>query len=404
VTEALSLLAELEDAKVLAGGQSLVPLLNFRLARPAHLVDVNRLDELARVSERDGGVAVGATVRQAEAERHPLLRERCPLVPLALRHVAHHVVRNRGTVCGSLAHADPAAELPAVLLALGGHVVARSVRGERVVEAADLFLGAFETALAPDELIVEAWFPAHAAEDVALVEESRRHGDFAMAGVARWRERLALFGVAATPVLWDSARRLEPSGDLEASPEFKVHLVEVLVERVLRMSVELSSQPPPCPPPQAGEGFVVNGKPRAAPRSDRRLLSDYLRAEVGLTGTHVGCEHGVCGCCTVLLDGRPVRSCLMLAVQAEGHEVTTIEGLATDGAPLHPVQQAFHECHGLQCGFCTPGFVLAVTGLLAENPSPTSQEIDEGIAGNLCRCTGYASIRRSVRRAAELMR
>jgi carbon-monoxide dehydrogenase small subunit len=404
VADALSLLAGLEDAKVLAGGQSLVPLLNFRLARPAHLVDVNRLDELARVSERDGGVAVGATVRQAEAERHPLLRERCSLVPLALRHVAHHVVRNRGTVCGSLAHADPAAELPAVLLALGGHVVARSVRGERVVEAADLFLGAFETALAPDELVVEAWFPAHAAEDVALVEESRRHGDFAMAGVARYRARLALFGVAATPVLWDPARRLEPSGDLEASPEFKVHLVKVLIERALRTSVELSSWPPPYPPPLAGEGFVVNGVRREAPRSARRLLSDYLRAELGLTGTHVGCEHGVCGCCTVLLDGRPVRSCLMLAVQAEGHEVTTIEGLAPDGAPLHPVQQAFHECHGLQCGFCTPGFVLAVTGLLAENPSPTAEEIDEGIAGNLCRCTGYASIRRSVRRAAELTR
>jgi xanthine dehydrogenase iron-sulfur cluster and FAD-binding subunit A len=404
VPDALSLLAGLDDAKVLAGGQSLVPLLNFRLARPAHLVDVNRLDDLARVCERDGGVAVGATVRQAGAERHPLLRERCPLVPMALRQVAHHVVRNRGTVCGSLAHADPAAELPAVLLALGGHVVARSLRGERVIEAADLFLGAFETALEPDELIVEAWFPAHAAADVALVEESRRHGDFAMAGVARWRERLALFGVAPTPVLWDPARRLEPSGDLEASAEFKRHLVEVLVERVLRMSVELSSQPPPYPPPQAGEGFVVNGVRRAAPGSARRLLSDYLRVELGLTGTHVGCEHGVCGCCTVLLDGRPVRSCLMLAVQAEGHEVTTIEGLAPDGAPLHPVQQAFHECHGLQCGFCTPGFVLAVTGLLADNPSPTAEEIDEGIAGNLCRCTGYASIRRSVRRAAELTR
>jgi len=129
VEEALDLLATLDDAKVLAGGQSLVPLLNFRLARPAHLIDVNRLDELGRVYQRDGGVAVGAAVRQADAERHPLLRERCPLVPAALRHVAHHVVRNRGTVCGSLAHADPAAELPAALLALDGHVVARSARG-----------------------------------------------------------------------------------------------------------------------------------------------------------------------------------------------------------------------------------------------------------------------------------
>ena len=148
----------------------------------------------------------------------------------------------------------------------------------------------------------------------------------------------------------------------------------------------------------------INGFDHYPPQDARRLLSDYLRHDVGLTGTHVGCEHGVCGCCTILLNGAPVRSCLMLAVQAEGHEVTTIEGLAPDGEPLHAVQQAFHECHGLQCGFCTPGFVMSVVGLLAQNPHPTEEQIDEGIAGNLCRCTGYASIRRAVRRAAELSR
>jgi carbon-monoxide dehydrogenase small subunit len=147
----------------------------------------------------------------------------------------------------------------------------------------------------------------------------------------------------------------------------------------------------------------VNGQTHCPPDDARRLLSDYLRSDLGLTGTHVGCEHGVCGCCTVLFDGRPVRSCLLLAVQADGHQVLTIEGLAPEGRPLHAVQQAFHECHGLQCGFCTPGFVLAVVGLLAAHPRPTDAEIDEGIAGNLCRCTGYASIRRAVRRAVELM-
>ena len=148
----------------------------------------------------------------------------------------------------------------------------------------------------------------------------------------------------------------------------------------------------------------VNGADRPAPVDPRRLLSDHLRHDLGLTGTHVGCEHGVCGCCTVLLDGVPVRSCLMLAVQAEGHDVTTVEGLAPPEGALHPVQQAFHERHGLQCGFCTPGFLMSVVGLLAQNPDPTDEQIDEGIAGNLCRCTGYASIRRAVRRAAELTR
>src|SRR4029079_4722423 len=150
--------------------------------------------------------------------------------------------------------------------------------------------------------------------------------------------------------------------------------------------------------------LTVNGVQHEIEVEPRRLLSDALRHDVGLTGTHVGCEHGVCGCCTVLLDGAPVRSCLMLAVQAEGHEVTTIEGLASPGAALHPVQQAFHECHGLQCGFCTPGFVMSVVGLLAQHSNPTAQQIEEGISGNLCRCTGYASIRRAVGRAVELTR
>jgi carbon-monoxide dehydrogenase small subunit len=148
----------------------------------------------------------------------------------------------------------------------------------------------------------------------------------------------------------------------------------------------------------------VNGVERADAADARLLLSDHLRHGLGLTGTHVGCEHGVCGCCTVLLDGRPVRSCLLLAVQARGHELTTVEGLAADGQPLHPIQRAFNECHGLQCGFCTPGFLMVTSALLAANPDPTEAEIEEAIAGNLCRCTGYAGIRRSVRRAAELLR
>jgi len=148
----------------------------------------------------------------------------------------------------------------------------------------------------------------------------------------------------------------------------------------------------------------VNGADRPLPEDPRTLLSDHLRHGLGLTGTHVGCEHGVCGCCTVLLGGRPVRACLLLAVQLDGQEVTTIEGLAPDAATLHPIQQAFHECHALQCGFCTPGFVLAVKGLLDDHPDPTETEIQEGISGNLCRCTGYANIRRAVRRAADLSR
>ena len=148
----------------------------------------------------------------------------------------------------------------------------------------------------------------------------------------------------------------------------------------------------------------VNGTPHRLRVPVRRLLSDALRHDLELTGTHVGCEHGVCGACTVLLDGVPVRSCLLLAATVDGAEVTTVEGLAGPDGELHPVQQAFRECHGLQCGFCTPGFLTTTVAFLVENPEPTAQEAREAIAGNLCRCTGYQNIVASVVRAGELTR
>ena len=159
---------------------------------------------------------------------------------------------------------------------------------------------------------------------------------------------------------------------------------------------------------QAGEQvvavrLVVNGTEHRVEVPARRLLSDALRYDIGLTGTHVGCEHGVCGACTVLLDGEPVRSCLLLAATADGSEITTVEGLAGPGGP-HPVQRAFKECHGLQCGFCTPGFLTTIAAYLERNPEPTEDDAREAIAGNLCRCTGYQNIVASVLRAAELAR
>ena len=146
--------------------------------------------------------------------------------------------------------------------------------------------------------------------------------------------------------------------------------------------------------------FTVNGTPSTGTVEPRLSLVDFLRYELRLTGTHVGCEHGVCGACTVLVNGQTVRSCLLFAVQANGTEVTTIEGLATEGG-LHPLQQAFQEHHALQCGFCTPGMILAALELLRTNPSPTEEEIRVGLAGNLCMCTGYVNIVRAVDAAAR---
>jgi len=148
--------------------------------------------------------------------------------------------------------------------------------------------------------------------------------------------------------------------------------------------------------------LVVNGVSHDVRVPARRLLSDALRHDLGLTGTHVGCEHGVCGACTILVDGRPTRACLMFAVSAVDTEITTVEGLTKPDGSLGPVQQAFAECHGLQCGFCTPGFLTTITAGLRENPEPTHEEARDMIAGNLCRCTGYQNIVKAVERAAEL--
>ena len=150
--------------------------------------------------------------------------------------------------------------------------------------------------------------------------------------------------------------------------------------------------------------LVVNGTEHRVELPARRLLSDALRYDLGLTGTHVGCEHGVCGACTVLLDGVPVRSCLLLAATIDGQAVTTVEGLAGPGGRPHPVQEAFKECHGLQCGFCTPGFLTTIAAYLEENPEPSPEEAREAVAGNLCRCTGYQNIVASVLRAAQIRR
>jgi aerobic-type carbon monoxide dehydrogenase small subunit (CoxS/CutS family) len=157
-------------------------------------------------------------------------------------------------------------------------------------------------------------------------------------------------------------------------------------------------------PDQHDVEFSVNGMVcRRGAVDGRMLLSDYLRHELLLAGTHVGCEHGVCGACTVLFDGLPVRSCLMLAVQANGHELTTVEGLA-NGDELHPIQEAMHEHHGLQCGYCTPGILITMTAFLKENPKPSEDEVREALSGNLCRCTGYQNIVDAMLHAAQVMR
>jgi aerobic-type carbon monoxide dehydrogenase small subunit (CoxS/CutS family) len=150
--------------------------------------------------------------------------------------------------------------------------------------------------------------------------------------------------------------------------------------------------------------LTVNGTTYEGSAEARVTLADFIRDELDLTGTHLGCEHGVCGACTILMDGHAVRSCLMLAVQAEGHDLQTVEGLAAEDGALHPIQEAFAEEHALQCGFCTPGFIMAIAEYLAEDPNPQEADIRKRLSGNLCRCTGYQNIVKAVTNAAARMR
>ncbi len=271
-SEVLALLATYaDDAKVLAGGQSLVPLLNMRLAQPMHLVDINHLSDLAYIREMNGGLAIGALTRQRAIERSGLVRSRCQLLAEALPFVGHPPIRSRGTIGGSLAHADPAAELPTVLLALGGHVRAESQEGSRIIPVEAFFAGQMETTLTPEELLTEAWFPLTPPRSgAAFVEVSRRHGDFALVGIAAQltlddqgsiaAAHLALMGVAATPVRAQAAEALllseqpgealftavaeraaadlHPTSDIHASAEYRRHVAGVLVNRALHTAAE----------------------------------------------------------------------------------------------------------------------------------------------------------------------
>ena len=432
------------DVKIIAGGQSLIPLLNFRLARPAHLIDVSGVDELVGVRIAGGRMRIGSMTRQRDlitaAVEHEL-----PLLHEAVLHIGHSHIRNRGTIGGSLAHADPASELPAVMIALRAELVVAGPAGSRVVAAEDFFAGWFTTTLAVDEILTAVEIPLDGVGAWGFEELARRHGDFAtvLAAVMVDRNadgvvtdsRIVLGGVGPSAVRSKSAEAAlqgtvgvagielaaaaapndcSPTNDVHASAEYRSTVATVLVERALLSALERPElQGPAEAQPQAvigsariGEAIsevavVVNGMAQTlAATPDRRLLADWLRDDLDLTGTHLGCEHGVCGACTVLLDGDPVRSCLMFARQAEGHEVTTIEAL---GSPtdLHPLQEAFRAHHGLQCGFCTPGMVLTSLDLLNRIPNPTEAQIRQELSGNICRCTGYVKIVESVQAAAR---
>ncbi len=396
VAEALAALAEAgDDGRVLAGGQSLGPMLNLRLARPEVVVDIGQTPGLGRIEWDGGAVMLTAGVTQARLLADPRLAARQPLLAEAMPWIGHVQTRARGTVCGSLAHADPAAELPLLFRTIGGAAVARSAAGQRMISAEDFFEGVFETALAPDELLYAVRFDAPpAGAGVAFREGAERHGDFAIVAAAATR-RSSSAGTAWRTRASTMRRRTSPSRSIRAATRRRTRPTGAVwfawsgrkpcggrwsgamrIDRTSRREI----------------AFTLNGRPAVGAAQPRMLLTDFLRHEIGLTGTHVGCEHGVCGACTIQVDGAPVRACLTYAVQVEGRDVRTVEGLAAPGGALSPLQQAFRRHHALQCGFCTAGILMTMDAWLKENPTPTEREVREALSGTICRCTGYTQI------------
>ena len=492
--------AAADEARVIAGGQTLVPLMAMRLARPRRLIDIARLGELAFVCREQGTIAIGATTKHYMLEQDPLVRAELPLLAKVMPHVGHAPIRVRGTIGGSLANADPAAEIVLVAITLGATLVYRDGASTIETAAHAFFTGAMTTALPPTAVLTCARFPIwpHARIGVGFHEVSARSSDFAFAaaaaqvaldeaGICR-RAALGIGAVCSVPLRLDqlgdmlegrsldqvdenlirdevasiladkeifadlhasadyrrraaatllaraitdafrsaaaryqggSSDRVAPGSRIFARPDKPGSLVRDTKDLVSRPSAVRASSPgrnesrdpgatrsvdlAKAPSPTRVE-LNVNGEARAVEVEARTSLLDCLREQLLLTGAHAGCEHGVCGACTVLIDGRPIRSCLMFAVQADGYAVTTIEGIAPAPGELSPIQDAFCETHGMQCGYCTPAMILTAHALLANNPAPSRAEIVAAISANLCRCTGYAQIIEAVALAAERMR
>lgn len=460
--EALALLDRHGDrARPIAGGTDLIVELDRR-ARPGVdvLVDLTRIPSLDTIDERDGVFRLGPLVTHNQVVANRALAERALPLVQACSEVGSPQLRNRATVVGNLVTASPANDTISALLALDATVTIRSGNGERTVPLSQFHTGFRTTSLGPGELVTEVSFPAlrpgrrgvfaklglrraqaisvvHTAvvldlDGAGTVTDVRVVLGSVAPTVVRSRQAEAVLeGASLDPAVIGAAAAaarasVTPIDDLRGTADYRSEEVAVLVARSLqaladgggapvrpRQPVLLWGGASGSPVRVVGAAFAhddetavearVNGRPVQCRGAASRTLLDWLREEVGLTGTKEGCAEGECGACTVFLDGMAVMSCLVPAARAHGSEVATIEGLAdTAGAAgaLHPVQQAFVDQGAVQCGFCIPGFVMAGAKLLEEEPQPDVEQLRQGLAGNLCRCTGYYKILAAMDQAA----
>ena len=441
---AVELLGEHPGSRFIAGGQSLGPMLNLRLARPERLVDIRECPDLRRYAEMPDAVVYGAGITHAEIEDGAVPDPSPGWLRRAARNIAYRAIRNRGTIGGSIAHADPAADWPVVLATVGAEVWIEGPTGPRVEPLASFLRGPFTTSLAPEEILTAVRVPRPSptarlgycklaaksgefAQALAVVFDDPERGERRAVIGAIERAPLIVDGEDAFPATVADAQALL-SARLPAGTGGRLHAAALsraaraarepdgadrqpATARKARAFARDGTSPGAGTSPAAGRegsGSVValsrpagtippnirltlNGRPVEADVEPRTHLADFLRERLHLTGNHLGCEHGVCGACTVLIDGAPARSCIAFAAACDGADVRTIEGFADD-ALMNALRSAFTRRHALQCGYCTPGMLMAGWDIARRLPGANESRIRKELAGNLCRCTGYRGI------------
>lgn len=455
-SDAVNLTEKYKDqVKIISGGTDLV----LELERGGHkgksiIVDISRIAGMDTISLNDEEIQIGALVTHNQVAASEIIQKHAACLAEASYQVGSPQIRNRGTIAGNLITASPANDTITPLIALDAHVVLVSSTGERRIKLSEFFTGVRKTVLRDDELLFEIIIPidlrsksayykfalrnaqaislVNAAVQVNLADDLVTSASVALGAVAPTIVRMkkvedaitgkhinALLELDFTPLL----QEISPISDIRSSADYREDMVNVAIKRCFeKIKNGMIGQVSMPEHPVTLEGNIekrstasisttclldddnpiettINGKPYTFSHAHQKSLLHLLREDAGLTGTKEGCDEGECGACTVYLDGKAVMSCLVPAPRAHHARIETIERFSTVGQ-IHPVQQAFIDEGAVQCGYCTPGFIMSAVKLLEEKPAPNQEEIKEAITGNLCRCTGYYKIIKAIESAA----
>jgi len=457
IDEVLKALSEQgERARIVAGGTDLILELERGVRKDIHtLIDVTRIPQLDQITmDEDNVIHLGSLVTHNHCVESQLIRERAYPLARAAWEVGAPQIRNRGTVAGNLITASPANDTITPLMALGASVILQSIKGTRKIPLKDFYTGVRRTVMQPDEMLVDISFPAmtpsqrgtfiklalRRAQAISVINvavildleaDSVKSASITLGAVAPTiihapEAEAYLVGKQLTNETIEEAARLtqqaaKPIDDIRGSAAYRREMVRVCTRRGLRSlrngeeqvgfpkdAVLLWGKNPGNGKPSISQQFpespietTINGKKYSFQSGHDKTLLRLLREEGQLIGTKEGCAEGECGACTVFLDGKAVMACLVPAPRAHGAEIVTVEGLASN-ENLHPVQEAFVQDGAVQCGYCTPGFIMSAAKLLEEKENPTKNEIEQAITGNLCRCTGYYKIVQAIEHAGKV--